>query len=40
MNDNKEIFVVKKLPLKPEVWQQHILDKRFEYCREIYNPRL
>lgn len=36
MNDNKEIFVV-KLPLKPEVWQQHILDKRFEYCREIYN---
>ena len=36
MEDNKTVFVV-KLPLKPEIWQQHILNKRFEYCREIYN---
>jgi hypothetical protein len=36
MDDNKEIFVV-KFPLNTEIWQQHILDRRFEYCREIYN---
>lgn len=36
MSDNKEMFVV-KLPLKPQIWQQHILNRRFEYCREIYN---
>lgn len=33
---DKEMFVV-KLPLKPQIWQQHILNRRFEYCREIYN---
>jgi hypothetical protein len=32
----EEIFIV-KLPLEAELWQQHILDRRFEYCREIYN---
>ena len=32
----EEIFIV-KLPLNVELWQQHILDRRFEYCREIYN---
>lgn len=25
------------LPLKTEVFQEHILDKRFEICRQIYN---
>ena len=37
MKENeKDIFVV-KLPLKTEMWQEHILDRRYEYCREIYN---
>ena len=32
----EEIFVI-KLPLKTELWQEHILNRRFEYCREVYN---
>ena len=36
MENKEEIFVV-KFPLKTEIWQEHILNRRFEYCREIYN---
>ena len=34
--NNKDMFVV-KLPLKTEKWQEDILNRRFEYCEEIYN---
>lgn len=37
MKEKKEEVFIIKLPLKIEIWQQHILDNRFEYCREIYN---
>lgn len=33
---NSENFIL-KLPLKTELWQEHILNKRFEICRKIYN---
>lgn len=39
MEDKKEMFVL-KLPLKVEIWQEHILNKRFKYCEEIYNNLL
>ena len=37
--NDKDMFVV-KLPLKTEIWQEHFLNRRFEYCREIYNDLL
>lgn len=36
MGQQSETFIV-KLPLITETWQEHIINKRFEYCREIYN---
>ena len=32
----QETFVL-ELPLKAEKWQADILDKRYEYLRQIYN---
>lgn len=36
VNKNGENFIL-KLPLQTEIWQEHILNKRFELCRKIYN---
>ena len=33
-------YFVLSLPLKPELWQQDILEKRFEINRQIYNALL
>lgn len=35
-NDNKEYYVL-TLPLNVAVWQEHILLKRFEMLRKVYN---
>ena len=35
-----EQYFVLTLPLYPQVWQQHILEKRFEVNRQIYNGLL
>ena len=33
-------YFVLTLPLKPELWQQDLLEKRFEMNRQIYNALL
>ena len=40
MPAGSEQYFVLTLPLKPEIWQQHILEKRFEINRQIYNVLL
>ena len=32
----KELFIL-ELPLKVEKWQEDLLNKRYEYLRQIYN---
>lgn len=40
MSDPENQYFVLTLPLKPELWQQDILEKRFEVNRQIYNALL
>mgnify|MGYP001051354069 CR=1 FL=1 len=40
MSDPQNQYFVLTLPLKPELWQQDILEKRFEINRQIYNALL
>lgn len=40
MPDPQSQYFVLTLPLKPELWQQDILKKRFEINRQIYNALL
>ena len=40
MHRASEQYFVLTLPLKPEIWQQHVLEKRFEINRQIYNALL
>ena len=40
MPKNKTSSFVLTIPLKTEVWQEHILDKKFDVCRKIYNAVL
>ena len=37
MSDSQNQYFVLTLPLKAELWQQHVLEKRFEINRQIYN---
>lgn len=37
--NNNEIFAL-TLPLKTEIWQEHLLNKRFKYCAEIQNEMI
>lgn len=40
MSEPRAQYFVLTLPLKPELWQQDILEKRFEINRQIYNALL
>ena len=40
MSKDKTSSFVLTLPIKTETWQEHILDKKFEVCRKIYNAIL
>lgn len=40
MSEPQNQYFVLTLPLKPELWQQDILEKRFEINRQIYNALL
>ena len=40
MSDFQNKYFVLTLPLKTELWQQHVLEKRFEINRQIYNALL
>lgn len=40
MSDSQNKYFVLTLPLKTELWQQHVLEKRFEINRQIYNALL
>jgi putative transposase len=40
VSDFQNKYFVLTLPLKTELWQQHVLEKRFEINRQIYNALL